>query len=124
MPGDRRVRVLAPPGGPGARIARETKLIRAATGAGGVAFLLFVQDAYTGIAAPDTRWACGEARNRYARAMSSTLGQDPWSASGIAARFAGVSMMLGTTQLTVIPVPLVSSAAIATRCSTPSLLTE
>jgi hypothetical protein len=31
---------------------------------GGVAFLFFVQFGYTGIAAPDTRCACGEARNR------------------------------------------------------------
>ena len=45
-------------------MTREPAFIRAATGAGGVAFLLFVQYAYTGMAAPDTRCACGEARNR------------------------------------------------------------
>src|SRR6266699_3038324 len=56
--------------------------------------------------------------------MSATLGQASWSDDGIAARFAGVSIMLGTTQFTVTPVPRTSSAAIETRCSTPSLLAE
>ena len=32
--------------------------------------------------------------------MSGILGQDAWSASGMALRLAGVSMMLGTTQFT------------------------
>src|SRR5215469_12482892 len=79
---------------------------------------------YTGTAAPETRCAAGEARNRYACATSAILGQDAWSASGIALRLAGVSMMLGTTQFTVMPVPRTSAAAMVTRCSTPSLLTE
>jgi len=32
--------------------------------------------------------------------MSGILGRDAWSASGMALRLAGVSMMLGTTQFT------------------------
>lgn len=43
--------------------------------------------------------------------MSGTFGHESWSASGMAARLAGVSMMLGTTQFTVIPVPRTSLAA-------------
>jgi hypothetical protein len=40
--------------------------------------------------------------------MSGTFGHESWSAFGMAARLAGVSMMLGITQFTVIPVPRTS----------------
>ena len=46
--------------------------------------------------------------------MSGTFGHESWSELGSAARLAGVSMMLGTTQFTVTPVPRTSSAAIDT----------
>src|SRR5215468_1657847 len=114
MHGDRRVRVLVPGESavrrdyPGKRASSKVQP-RGDRWVPGWVFSSSVRYAYTGIAAPDTRCASGEARNRYARAMSATFGHEPWPASGMAARLAGVSMMLGTTQLTVMPVPLVSS---------------
>ena len=44
--------------------------------------------------------APGDARNKIAFARSSGATQRRGSASGIAARFSGVSMMVGSTQLT------------------------
>ena len=55
---------MGPAGADEVELPRETALIRAAAGAAGIAFLFFVQYGYTGMAAPDTRCACGEARNR------------------------------------------------------------
>ena len=50
--------------GAGGRYCPGAAFVRPAAGTGKVASLFFVQYDYTGIAAPDTRWASGEAKNR------------------------------------------------------------
>ena len=78
---------------------------------------------YTGMAAPEMRTASSETRKARTAASSDGLGHRSWSARGIAARLAGVSMMLGMMQLTRTPSSRPSAAAASTRRSTPSLLT-
>src|SRR5713101_6589255 len=65
---------------------------------------------YTGTAAPFMSFASSLHKNRMTRAMSSGFGHCVKSELGIALRFASVSMMLGSTELTRTPVPLRSAA--------------
>jgi len=57
----------------------------------------------TGSATPCTARASFEARNTIAFARSSGATQRAGSASGIATRFSGVSMIVGSTQFTLMP---------------------
>ena len=66
----------------------------------------------TGSAAPCTARAASEARKRMTSARSAGATQRDGSASGIERRLSGVSMIVGSTQLTLMPRSL-NSAAIA-----------
>src|SRR5690348_7083574 len=55
---------------------------------------------YTGMVAPRITRASSEQRNNITRAISSGFGHLEKSACGIAARLAAVSMMLGSTEFT------------------------
>ena len=66
---------------------------------------------YTGMTAPDVSRAAGEHSQRIVSANSSGVTQRDGSASGEAARFAGVSMTLGSTQLTLTPWSRTSTAS-------------
>src|SRR5439155_27213459 len=69
-------------------------------------------------------WAdASRARTAIASATASTGTQPFRSLSGIAARFAGVSMVLGRTAFTVIPLGRVSWASAWVRAITPALAT-
>src|SRR5260221_597462 len=57
----------------------------------------------TGIAAPWIARAASEARNKITSASASGATQRRGSAPGMSARFCGVSMTLGSTQLTLMP---------------------
>src|SRR5438309_11986267 len=64
--------------------------------------------------------ASGEHKKRITSAISSGLGQLAKSAAGMAGRFAGVSKMLGTTELTQIGYDLTSAASESNSASAPA----
>src|SRR5258708_2553803 len=75
----------------------------------------------TGTRAPVTVRAAGLARNSITPARSRGVTHLAKSASGMAARLAGVSMVEGRTALTVRPRPFHSSARASVRRWTPDL---
>ena len=76
---------------------------------------------YTGTAAPRETRLVGEAKKKIVSATSPVVGHIDGSASGIARRFAGVSMIEGTTALTQIPSPASSSDNDIVSASTAAL---
>src|SRR3954452_11770815 len=79
---------------------------------------------YTGTRPPRVSAFCGDARKAIVAATSSTFGHLSNSALGIDFRFAGVSMMLGTTAFTQMRSLASSSARLTVRFATAALLAE
>src|SRR5690606_34533580 len=75
----------------------------------------------TGIDAPVIAAAASDSRNTMTAASCAGCTQRPKSALGMSARLAGVSMMLGTTALTVMSRSLSSSASASVNRATPLL---
>src|SRR5262249_2951793 len=69
----------------------------------------------TGIAAPCIALAASEARNSTTSASASGATQRRGSALGMSLRFCGVSMMLGRTQFTLMPLSRSSAAMLSVR---------
>src|SRR5205807_1006123 len=76
---------------------------------------------YTGMTPPRATRLSGEARKAMVAATSSTFGHAAWSAFGMAARFAAVSMIDGATALTRMPSLATSSASAAVSAATAAL---
>ena len=74
-----------------------------------------------GTAAPVTPLAPGETRNAITSATWSGVTHLEVSASGMAARFCGVSRMVGSTQFTLMPWPRSSAAALSVARMTDDL---
>src|SRR2546426_6875162 len=73
------------------------------------------------MAAPCTTRASSEHKKSITRAISSGFGHFEQSALGMAWRLAGVSKMLGTTELTLMWYGFTSSASESNRASAPAL---
>src|SRR5487761_736679 len=76
---------------------------------------------YTGRSAPVTAAACSEARKPITAAIASGCTQREKSAFGMSARLRGVSMVPGSTALTVIPRSFSSAARLSVSLWTPAL---
>src|SRR5207244_7554153 len=77
-------------------------------------------DGHTVRSAPVT-WADSSRTRKAIASATLSTGTQPWrSLSGMAARFAGVSIVLGSTEFTVTPCPRISWASAWTKVMTPA----